>query len=338
MKKIKTVVLTMFFCFVVLSNFNFVYGAQNNEKSVLHNNIENFYSAWENTAFEYTDITFAQFMFKEIFGHDYNKGSDIKSYPINSINKIRLNAKKGDLIVLKKGNDTYDCIIKDCDKTGMDVYEVYWNINKFTVSEKRYSYDNNNDKNKTSSFMDGRFNGGTYTVYHSNTYDQLNHIHQFNKDMYCNCGSYNGAEVITVDIDMYILKSNTKSYELPHSGSNYLYRLNISQFSEKVTAVTLNGNDEIWCKTIYGWINSNALSFENTYSISKLKTFDSVTGIVINIDKLPVRSLNNTSYTPFAYIKEGEIVTITKPLNSWYQIDYDGKRGYVESKFIKLLK
>ena len=330
LKKTVCGISVMTVMFTVTPVFNNVFAAR--EKSTLEINGENFYNVWERSVYEEGNNAFARFMFEELFGHEYNVNSTVRRYPITSITSVYTSLKYGDLIEFNKGEDTYSVIVKSADKNGITVYEAYKAPTGDIVFEGYYAY----DKNDKDSFMKGRFKGGTFTVYHSNNYEELNHIHSYNLDGYCSCGVYEGRELIPADEEMYVIYSKTPVYEMPYIGSKIVTHLNLSQGAEKVTAVAVNGDDEVWFKTSYGWVNERYLSLEMPGSITKPKT-QTYMGVVYGIETLPVRSLNGTFYTAIGSFEEGEIVTITKKLNSWYCVDYNGQTGYVQGKYVQLV-
>ena len=331
LKKAVCGISVMSVMFTVTPVFNNAFAAR--EKSTLEINGENFYNIWERSVYEEGNEAFVHFMFEELFGHEYNVNSTVSKYPITSITNIYTSVKYGDLIEFNKGDDTYSVIVKSADKNGMSVYEAYSAPNGSVVFEGYYAY----DKNHKDDFMNGRFKGGTLTVYHSNNYEELNHIHSYNLDGYCSCGVYRGKSLIPADEDMYVLYSKTPVYELPYTGSKIVTHLKASQGTEKVTAVSINGDNEVWFKTAYGWVNEYYLSTEMASSITKPKT-QTYMGVVYGIESLPVRSLNGTFYTAIGSFDEGEIITITKKLNSWYCVDYNGQTGYVQSKYVQLVE
>ena len=329
-KKAVSSVLAVAVVFSVTPYFNSAFAAA--EKSELEISGENFYKIWERTVYEGGSNAFARFMFEELFGHEYNTNSVVSRYPVTSVSNIYLKADYGDLIEFTKGSDTYSVILKSADKNGMNVYEAYSAPNGDVVFEGYYSY----DKNHKDDFMDGRFKGGTFTIYHSNNYEALDHIHSYNRDGYCTCGVYRGKSLIPADDEMYVLYSKTPVYEMPYTGSKIVSHLNPSQGSEKVTSVAINGDNEVWFKTSYGWVNEYYLSTEMSGSITNPKT-QTYVGLVYGIESLPVRSLNGTFYTAIGSFNDGDIITITKKLNSWYAVDYNGQTGYVQSKYVKLI-
>ncbi len=329
-KKAVSSVLAAAVIFSATPYFNSVFAAS--EKSQLEISGEDFYKIWERTVYEKGSNAFARFMFEELFGHEYNTNSVVSRYPITSISSIYLKADYGDLIEFTNGSDTYSVILKSADKNGMNVYEAYPAPNGDVVFEGYYAY----DKNHKDNFMNGRFKGGTFAVYHSNNYEVLDHIHSYNRDGYCTCGVYRGKSLIPADDEMYVIYSKTPVYEMPYTGSKIVMHINPSQGSEKVTSVAINGDNEVWFKTSYGWINEYYLSTEMSGSITKPKT-QTYMGVVYGIESLPVRSLNGIFYTALGYFDDGDIITVTKKLNSWYAVDYNGQTGYVQSKYVKLI-
>ena len=63
--------------------FNTAFAAA--EKSTLELNGESFFEKWERSVYEEGNNAFARFMFKELFGHEYNVNSTVNRYPITSI-------------------------------------------------------------------------------------------------------------------------------------------------------------------------------------------------------------------------------------------------------------
>ena len=306
------------------------------EKTAIDKSIESFYSKWYNTSYEDGSNAFAEFMFKETFGHQFSENTEKSTYPISGVNKLYLKAKRGVMLEFKKGGDTYRVIYDSGDKDSITVYEAYSSPAGYIVLQSDYAI-TANDKKQVTYFMDNRFDGGSYTIYHSMSYDTLGHIHKFNNDGYCQCGSYRGSMVIPADEQMYVVKT-ASAYELPYAGSKTLTRLKSSQGTESVTAAVVNGDGEVWYKTQYGWIKGSNLSLEMSDSITKPKIPDSVQGIVTGIGSLPVRADSNSSYVAIGYFDEGSVITVTQKLNSWYKVDYNGQTGYVESRFVELLE
>ena len=330
-KKAVSIVSVMAVVFSVTPCFNNAFAAR--EKSELELSGENFYKIWERTVYEEGNNAFARFMFKELFGHEYNVNSTSSRYPISSITNVYTTLKYGDLVEFTKGSDVYSVIVKSADKDGMNVYEAYSAPNGDVVFEGYYAY----DKNDKDSFMDGRFKGGSFTIYHSNNYEALNHIHSYNRDGYCTCGVYRGKPLIPTYDELYVVYSKTPVYEMPYTGSKIVSHINPSQGKEKITAVSINGDNEVWFKTTYGWVNEYYLSTEMAGSVTKPNT-QTYMGVVYGIESLPVRSLNGTFYAAIGYFNDGDIITITKKLNSWYAVDYNGETGYVQSKYIQLVE
>ena len=140
-----------------------------------------------------------------------------------------------------------------------------------------------------------------------------------------------------VNDKMYVQKKDTPVYKLPYAKSGAVSHLDPSQGGENITAAIVNGDNELWYKTDNGWVNEKYLSLTMAVSITQPKT-EVVKGVVYGIEKLPVRVSNNSSYTITDYIPEGTVINITKKLNSWYQVEFDSKTGYVESRFVELLE
>ena len=301
--------------------------------TTVESNAENIYSKWAKNIYSDGNAAFAQYIFKEIFGHEYNVNTTKTSFAINNIGNFYSRVKLGDLVEFKKGTDVYSVVVKSADQNGMTVYEAYDGNNGYIVALTEYDY----EKDKPERFMDGRFNGGTYTIYHSKNYDVLNHLHSYNLDGYCSCGAYNGHVPVPVNDKLYVQKRNTPVYKLPYSKSGAVAHLDPSQGGENITAAIINGDNELWYKTDKGWVNEKYLSLTMSTSITQPKT-EVIKGVVYGIEKLPVRASNNSSYTITDYIPEGTVINITKKLNSWYKIEFDSKTGYVESRFVELLE
>lgn len=70
-------------------------------------------------------------------------------------------------------------------------------------------------------------------------------------------------------------------------------------------------------------------------AVSKLDKAGVVTGVASN-DYLNVRSSSKTSSSALGKLSNGESIVITGKDNDWYEIDYNGKTGYVYEKYVKI--
>ncbi len=305
-------------------------------KSVFEKEVDKFFAKWDKQVFDGDDADFAAFMYKELFGNEYTENTDVSTYNVSGIKNIKDKASLGDMIVFSKGEDKMNVIFKSADNSSAAFYEAYYsNPRGYIVGEGTYSF-KGDSKNKITSFMDGRFDGGTYTVYHAKNYDFINHVHKFNNDGYCSCGSYMGNDVIQADDVMYCVANKARIYELPYDGSKANGSYSISPAGIKVSAVTINHKEEIWYKTELGWVMADGLSKEMSQNISNQGVV--YIGVVNGIDELIVRAGTSSSYIQKGVLKNGETVVITKRLPNYYRIIFNGEDGYVESRFVDIIE
>jgi len=293
---------------------------------------ESFHAKWDMEYYE-SDEKYAQDIYKEIFGHDYTQYTTKKTYPMSGLKRIYEEGKYGDMIVFKKGDDTVSMVLKSADENTFEFYEAVDNAgkNQVMVKTRRYKAD------EPQKFMNERFKGGYFTIYHSEKYDEANHTHKPDRNGYCKCGSYDGKDIIEADFEIYIVKT-TNARELPYKTAFRTNVLKISQHPDKVKGIVINGEGEIWYKLTDGWVLSTDVADEISGNITKPKVFEGYTAIVDDIDKLPVYSFNNEIYTVIGEIEKGKPVFVTKELPNWYVIDFEGREGYINKKFAEPVK
>lgn len=91
--------------------------------------------------------------------------------------------------------------------------------------------------------------------------------------------------------------------------------------------VRLSSGKEGWASANY--ITKSTQSTENTSSLNQSK---------VTADALNMRSGAGTSYRVITVLKKNEIVEVVSESKGWTKIKYDGRLGYVSSKYIESVK